>query len=132
MRVQLTPKVVRRLLAADGYLDLGLSARAVAELEQISEAGPLEGPRQLLLGIARKQSGDFPAAIRHLELAARKMPRPIRSFVWRELIEAYRAVGSEELAAMAETLAGSASYQLTIQLPHSGRDLELLSGRAVA
>lgn len=38
MRTQMTPKTVRRLLAADGYLDLGLADRAAAELEQI--AGP--------------------------------------------------------------------------------------------
>lgn len=130
MRVQMTPRTVRRLLAADGYLDLGLADRAAAELEQISVAGPLEGPRLLLLGLARKQLGDFGAAVRHLERAARMMPRAVRRFVWRELVDAYRGVGCEELAAMAEELGGDAELQLTIQLPSSSSDLQVAASRS--
>lgn len=132
MRSQLAPQTVRRLLAADGYLELGLPERAVAELQRIENAGPLEGPRQLLLGISLKQTGDFSSAITHLELAARRMPRPVRSFVWRELVDAYREVGAEDLAAMAETLSGDADFQLRIQLPQLGRELQLMSPRTAA
>jgi hypothetical protein len=132
MRAQLAPQVVRRLLAADGYLELGLPERAAAELQHIANAGPLEGPRQLLLGISLKQSGEFSSAITHLELAARKMPRPVRSFVWRELVDAYRAVGAEDLAAMAETLSGDSDFQLRIQLPQTGCELQVMSARAAA
>ncbi len=71
MRVQLTPKTVRRLLSADGYLDLGMPERAVEELEKIEDAGPLEGPRQLLHGIALKQTSNHRDAITHLERTAR-------------------------------------------------------------
>lgn len=129
MRTQMTPKTVRRLLAADGYLDLGLADRAAAELEQIRGAGPLEGPRLLMLGIAKKQLGDFPGAIADLERAARIMPSPVRRFVWRELVDPYRAVGAQELSAMAEELGGDAELQLTIHLPQETGDLQLTVNR---
>jgi hypothetical protein len=132
MRTQLTPRNLRRLLAADGYLDLGLAERAATELEQIPAAGPLEGPRLLMLGIAKKQLGDFQEAVKHLERAARIMPKPIRRFVWRELVEPYRAVGALELSAMAEELGGEAELQLTIHLPQEAGDLQLSASRTAA
>ncbi|MFM7059109.1 MAG: hypothetical protein ACKO2P_19535 [Planctomycetota bacterium] len=129
MRTQMTPRAVRRLLAADGYLDLGLADRAAAELENIPAAGPLEGPRLLMLGMAKKQLGDFHGAIGDLEKAARMMPRPTRRFVWRELVEAYHAVGAHELSAMAQELGGDAELQLTIHLPQATGDLQLTVNR---
>ena len=125
MRVQMTPKTVRRLLSADGYLDLGMPERAVAELEKIEDAGPLEGPRQLLHGIALKQTQNHRDAINHLERAARIMPSPIRRFAWRELVDAYRAVGSEDLATMAEKLGGDGEFQLKISLPNANLTLNI-------
>ncbi len=119
MRVQMTPKTVRRLLSADGYLDLGMPVQAIEELEKMSEAGPLEGPRQLLHGIALKQTNNHRDAITHLERAARIMPSPIRRFAWRELVDAYKAVGSAELATLAEKLGGEGDFQLQISLPNA-------------
>lgn len=117
MRVQMTPRTVRRILAADGFLDLGMPERAVEELARVEDAGPLTGPLELMYGIALKHLGDHPEAIRHLEKAARVMPSPIRRFAWRELVECYRAVGSEELATMADKLGGDGEIQLRIALP---------------
>lgn len=125
MRVQMAPKTVRRLLSADGYLDLGMPTQAARELDKITDAGPLEGPRQLLLGIALKQSQNHSLAIQHLEKAARIMPSPIRRFAWKELVEAYRAVGSEELAELAEKLAGDGEYQLKITLPLAEKTVDI-------
>lgn len=119
MRITMTPKVVQRLLSADGYLDLGMPRRAVAELEKIQEPGVLEGPVQLMHGIALKQTNNPRDAIPHLERAARVMPSPIRRFAWRELVDAYRAVGNHELAEMAEKLGGDGEFQLRIALPYS-------------
>ena len=110
MRIQMTPKTVRRLLSADGYLDLGMPERAIEELEKITDAGPLEGPTQLMHGIALKQVGNFTDAITHLEKAARIMPSPIRRFAWRELVDAYRAVGSMQLAETAQKLGGDGDF----------------------
>ena len=127
MRIQMTPKTVRRLLSADGYLDLGMPERALEELDKVADAGPLEGPTNLMRGIALKQVGNFAAAITQLEKAARIMPKPIRSFAWRELVDAYRAVGSMELAEMAEKLGGSGEFQLKIALPFADTTLDIPS-----
>ena len=127
MRIQMTPKTVRRLLAADGYLDLGMPERAIVELEKITGAGPLEGPTQLMHGIALKQVGNFTEAVTHLEKAARIMPTPIRSFAWRELVDAYRAVGSMQLAEVAKKLGGNGEFQLKIALPFADLTLNIPS-----
>ena len=119
MRSQVTPKCVRRLIAADGYMALEMNERAVSELEKADEMGPLEGPRQLLLGLALKRCGEEDSAIRHLEQAARLMPSPVRSFAWSELASCYRQTGSEELADLAETLGGDRVYELRIALANS-------------
>ena len=125
MRIQMTPKTVRRILSADGHLDLGLPEKAVEELEKIGDAGPLEGPVQLMHGIALKQTQNFTDAITHLEKAARVMPSPIRRFAWRELVDAYRAVGSEELANLAQKLGGDGEFQLKIALPFAQMTLNI-------
>jgi len=117
MRSTVTPKTIRRLLAADGYLHLELPHQAVVELEKIDNAGALEGPRQLLLGISLKRAGDSAAAAEHLEAAARNMPGPVRNFAWSELAECYRDVGSYELAEFDESLGGEKTYELRIALP---------------
>jgi predicted Zn-dependent protease len=127
VRIQMTPKTVRRLLSADGYLDLGMPERAIEELDKIVDAGPLEGPSRLMHGIALKQVGNFTQAITHLETAARIMPTPIRRFAWRELVDAYRAVGSMKLAEMAEELGGSGEFQLKIALPFADMTLDIPS-----
>ena len=117
MRSQITPRSVRRLLAADGYMDLNMPDRAIAELEKVQHAGVLEGPRQLMLGIALKQRGDLDEAIPHLEFAARNMPKPVRRFAWQELTECYRAVDSFELAELAESLGVSRSLSCGLVCP---------------
>ncbi|MCX7400891.1 MAG: hypothetical protein NT138_24695 [Planctomycetales bacterium] len=125
MRIQMTPKTVRRILSADGYLDLGMPERAIEELDRIEDAGPLEGPVQLLHGIALKQTQNHRDAITHLEKAARIMPSPIRRFAWRELVDAYRAVGSDALADMAQKLGGDGEFQLKISLPFADLTLNI-------
>ncbi len=117
MRVPMNPKTLRRILAADGYLHLELPELAAGELQKIDNAGPFEGPRQLLLGIALKRCGQSEEAIEHLESAARVMPSPVRSFAWAELASCYRLMGSEELADLADTLGGEKTYELRIALP---------------
>ncbi len=125
MRIQMTPKTVRRILSADGYLDLGMPERAIEELDRIEDAGPLEGPVQLLHGIALKQTQNHRDAITHLEKAARIMPSPIRRFAWRELVDAYRAVGNDTLADMAQKLGGEGEFQLKISLPFADLTLNI-------
>jgi len=99
--------------------------RAIEELDRIEDAGPLEGPVQLLHGIALKQTQNHRDAITHLEKAARIMPSPIRRFAWRELVDAYRAVGSDALADMAQKLGGDGEFQLKISLPFADLTLNI-------
>lgn len=125
MRSQVTPKSIRRLVSADGYLTLNMPEQAISELEKVPDAGPLEGPRRLLLGLAFKRSGAAATAIPHLEQAARLMPKPIRSFAWSELAGCYRDVGNQDLADLAERLGGDGAYELRIALADS--ELNILS-----
>ena len=130
MRSQVTPKTIRRLVAADGYMALNMNERAATELRKADDSGPLEGPRQLLLGLALKRSGHEDGAIPHLEKAARLMPSPVRTFAWSELAECYRSSGSEELADLAETLGGDRTYDLRIALGET--ELHISSTHALA
>lgn len=125
MRSTLAPKTVRRLITADGFLDLGMPQEAFEELEKIEEAGPLEGPRRLLQGIALKQLENHRDAIIHLEKAARLMPKPVRRFAWKELADCYKAVGSHDLAELATKLAGDGDFQLNISLPIGSEAIQL-------
>lgn len=125
MRSQVTPKSIRRLVSADGYLTLNMPEQAISELEKVPDAGPLEGPRRLLLGLAFKRAGAAATAIPHLEQAARLMPKPIRSFAWSELAGCYRDVGNQDLADLAERLGGDGAYELRIALADS--ELNILS-----
>lgn len=117
MRTTVTPKTMRRLMAADGYLHLDLPEMAASELEKVVDAGPYEGPRRLLLGLALKRAGEAELAIEHLEMAARVMPSPVRRFAWSELASCYRGMGNEDLADLAESLGGEKTYELRISLP---------------
>ena len=119
MRSQITPKTIRRLIAADGYMALNMPERAALELQKVDDAGPLEGPRQLLLGLALKRSGESEGAIPHLEAAARVMPKPVRGFAFSELASCYRSCGSLEMAKLAEDLGGGRDYELRIALPQA-------------
>lgn len=108
MRANVSPTTIRNLVAADGYLDLNMPEYALRELEKMGDAGLYEPPRQYLIGCALKMMDRLDDAIRPLEEAARRMPAPIRRLAWAELTECYRHLGSEELAQIAESLAGPA------------------------
>lgn len=108
MRANISPTTIRNLIAADGYLDLEMPEHALRELENMGDAGLYEPPRQYLMGRALKMMDRLDDAIRPLEEAARHMPAPIRRLAWAELTECYRHLGSEELAQIAESLAGPA------------------------
>ncbi len=132
MRSSITPKTIRRMVAADGYMELNMPERAVCELQKVDNAGPLEGPRQLLLGLAMKRAGNFEDAIPHLELAARKMPSAARRFAWSELVSCYRHIGCQDIADLAETLGGNKEYELRIALPFAELTITSTESKAEA
>lgn len=110
-------KVARRILAADGFLDLKMPAHALRELDKIQDAENFEASVYYLRGSAHKALDDFTAAIPWLEEAARMIPAPLSRFAWRSLGECYTAQGEEALAELAELAAETAEVM--------GEDLDL-------
>lgn len=96
------PKVVRRLAAAEGFLELGLPHYALSELACIPEAGPFEGIAKLLTGEALKAENRFDEAIPALNRAAELFPQPFNQRAWWGLSQCYREQGLLELAEQAE------------------------------
>jgi hypothetical protein len=106
---QLVPqRIVRRLIAAEGYLELDLPSRSLAELDQIghpSEAGLLEPYVHYLRGESLKDLERFHDAINFLHEAARTIPAPFNSSAWLSLGECFRHDGQPILAEVAEMFA---------------------------
>jgi tetratricopeptide (TPR) repeat protein len=100
-----TRKTARRLLAADGYLDLRMPLQALKELDKIEDPGTFEASVYFLRGMALKQMGDFDHAIPWLEEAARLIPAPLSRFAWKSLEECYKAQGNETMASMMRIVA---------------------------
>ena len=91
-------KIARRLLAADGYLDLRMPAQALKELDKIEDSGPFEASVYFLRGTALKELGEIEHAIPWLEEAARLIPSPLTHFAWKSLEECYTAQGNWQMA----------------------------------
>lgn len=101
-------KVARRILAADGYLDLNMPTHTLKELDRIEEADSFEASVFYLRGCALKATGEFQAAIPWLEEAARLIPAPLSRFAWKSLGECYRAQGDSAMAELAQLAADTA------------------------
>lgn len=99
---KISPRVVRRISAAEGYLDLDLPERAMRELEQISEPGPYEPTVEYMKGEALIAQRRFSEAIAPLKRAVQLIPPPHNREAWKSLGECYRLRGDEELADMIE------------------------------
>ena len=102
---QISSRIVRKLNAADGYLELGLPALALAELESIGEAGPLQPAVEFMRGISLKDQCQFDAAIDALQRAATTIPAPHNRDALLSLGECFRASGRDELADITEMFA---------------------------
>ena len=102
MDVNLVPKTIRRLQRAEGYLELNLPARALAELNTIEEQGPFEAAIALLRGEALKIQERYSEALVPLKRAATMIPSPLNKRAWRSLSECYRQSGRQELAEIAD------------------------------
>lgn len=112
----------RRLIAAEGYLELGMPARAHQELEAVANVQVLRKYVEYLRGEAFRAEGDYVKAIECLEFAAKRIPAPFNLGVWKSLGICYRAQGADELAEAAESMAErSISITLLIQPPASDR-----------
>jgi tetratricopeptide (TPR) repeat protein len=94
--------IMRRLSAAEGYLQLGMPAYALDEIDGIDEIGPFSPPRDLLRGEALKELERYDEAIEALQEAARTVAPPHRRMAFNSLIECFRARGEGELANVLE------------------------------
>jgi tetratricopeptide (TPR) repeat protein len=105
MNARSTERVLRRLLAADGYLELNLPQYALDELESIGDAGMFEAEMHFLRGEAYKSQKRYGDAIAPLQEAARLLPDPHYRQAWLSLSECYRKRGQTDLAEVAEIAA---------------------------
>lgn len=95
-------KIVRRLAAAEGYLQLDLPRYALVELDAVKDAGPLEAIAQLFRGEALQAQAQFADAIGPLRKAAELFPAPFNQRALMDLSLCYREQGEVELADQAQ------------------------------
>lgn len=116
-------KIVRRLAAAEGYLELSLPNYALEELNRVPDGGPFEGIAQLLKGEALQAEQRFDEAIPALNRAAELFPKPFNQRALLGLSHCYREQGRDDLAAQAEAAAdppaglSSAAIQKAVYVP---------------
>lgn len=116
MNINVPSKTIRRLQAAEGYLELNMPKNAWDELESIEDPGPLEAVVEFLKGEALKGQQRYEEAVAPLKRAAELVPAPHNQKAWLSLSECFRQGGKEELAEMAEIIA-RAQTAVTVQLP---------------
>ena len=114
-------QIVRRLAAAEGYLELQLPTYALNELNLVNDAGPFEPIAQLFRGEALQAQEKYAEAIQPLNLAAQMFPKPFNQRAFVALSNCYRHEGQDQLADQAAAAAtppdvppGSAALQLII------------------
>ncbi|HID22685.1 MAG TPA: hypothetical protein EYP14_09830 [Planctomycetaceae bacterium] len=95
--------MLRRLRAAEGYLELGMPDQALEELDQIDSPGPYEAAKSFLKGEALKAQEHYEEAAQSLQRAALMFPFPHGRRAWQSLSECLRRTGREALADAAET-----------------------------
>src|SRR5262245_32280503 len=107
MNINVSPKTLRRLTAAEGYLELDLPAYALEELARSEEPGAFEPLVQYMTGEALKEQKRYEDAIEPLKRAAQMIPAPHNRAAWLSLGECFRAGGRTDLAEFAEMFANS-------------------------
>jgi tetratricopeptide (TPR) repeat protein len=111
------PKAVRQLRRAEGYIELHLPDRALAELDAIQDQGPFEAAVALLRGEALKSQEKYIEAVDPLKRAAVMIPAPLNKRAWRSLSECYRLSGRDELADIADLVVNSETAPAESQGP---------------
>ena len=91
-------RVVKRLSAAVGYLELGMTQQALACLDDLDDLGPFKAVAEMLRGEAARRERRFDDAARCFETAARMSPGPDSKAVWMVLSNFHRQAGNTDLA----------------------------------
>ncbi|QDT90598.1 tetratricopeptide repeat protein [Gimesia algae] len=100
-----SPKVIHKIMAAEGYLELGMPIQALDALAALEDAGPLEAMRLFLTGEAYLRQERYQEAIEPLHQAARLFPVMESRKAWNALSECFRLGGYQELAEVASMTA---------------------------
>ena len=90
--------VVRRLAAAEGYLELGMPNYALVELSRVSDPGPFAPIAELFRGEALQAQEKYADAIEPLNRAAQLFPAPFNQRALLALSNCYRQDGQIQLA----------------------------------
>lgn len=98
-------KITRRIVAADGYLDLSLPMQAIEELAAIEAAGDMQPAVDYVMGQALMMQQRYDEAIEVLQRAAENIPTPFSQFAWTLLADCLREQGQLELAEVVDYFA---------------------------
>lgn len=90
--------IVRRLAAAEGYLELGLPNYALVELNSVLDPGPFAPIAELFRGEALQAQEKYADAIEPLNRAAQMFPAPFNQRALLALSNCYRHDGQTQLA----------------------------------
>jgi tetratricopeptide (TPR) repeat protein len=124
-------RLIRRLTAAEGYLELDLPDYALEELERIEDPGPYTGVVDWLSGEAFREKQDYNAAIERLQRAVRDIPVPHNRAAVHSLTACLRNTGRDDLADAIEKYAAVAEElsdeEIHVEFPieSAGRDVRL-------
>lgn len=105
MTEQVSVRTLKRLTAAEGYLELDLPDLALEELGGIQQPGPYLAVIDWLTGEALKEKQEFDAAIDSLSRAIPGIPSPHNRRAIEALSECFRETGRDELAQVADIFA---------------------------
>lgn len=98
-------KTLKRLTAAEGYLELDLPDLALEELDGVEQPGPYGAVIDWLTGEALKEKREYDAAIDSLSRAIPGIPSPHNRRAIEALSECFRQTGRDELAEAAANFA---------------------------
>ncbi len=91
-------RVLRRLVEAEGYLELGMPSQALARLEGIDDSGPLLAVVEMLRGKALWVQHRFDDAAHSLRFAAQHIHAPFDRPAWLALSWYYHNRGETDRA----------------------------------
>jgi hypothetical protein len=119
-------RTVRKLTAAEGYLELELPKLALEELASIGAPGEYQIPVMWMTGEALKVDGQFDEAVAPLKLVAESVEGPISARAWESLSDCLeksgRKIADEEPVVTRGELLQEASQpgRVSVQIPGFG------------
>jgi predicted negative regulator of RcsB-dependent stress response len=92
-------RIAKRLVAATGYLELGMIQHALDQLDSLTSRGFFEAEIKILRGEALRQQNRYASAATALKLSAREASSPHSKAAWLALSVHCPSNGSRQRAA---------------------------------